>query len=448
MKNLLLLACLLSVGCTVNNNTTNDGGTSGGDDTGTAPGTDGSTSDSPGSDDGTGTETSVTDDSGTPPSDGGTMETGTGGLATSCSTGSLFAGNPLYKGMPLDRPTSGTGILADPPFQWENLVFANGWLFSRDEGELWGVDLSASAKVEKRVAGLNRTDANFGFSDGPCASARFSRIEGLAMLPDKSLVVADSLANAILHVKNPTTSACTVEYWAGNHTASLDYDPFMSPPNEGDVNGPGAMAKLNSPGAIVADEAGNVYFYDYGSHNIKKVSNEAAHTVSTLVAVPKSGAVDKIPNLTRIGGKIYGAGFDSSNKSYVIEVDIATGTLKNIVESAGGSKFDPADSAGSVQLSGITTDGTGLIVSGDGYVWYVTTAGVVTHIAGQGPNIDYWPSDYDPKASHPAKDLWLPPVRSASSIGSADYITYFEGSLYFRAQGDGTAAFIEKISCP
>src|SRR4051812_5867191 len=123
MKNLLLLACLLSVGCTVNNNTSNDGGTTGGDDTGTAPGTDGSSSDSPGSDDGTDTGTVAMDDSGTPPGDGGTMETGTGGLATSCSTGSIFAGNPTYDGMPLDRPTSGTGILADPPFQWQNLVF-------------------------------------------------------------------------------------------------------------------------------------------------------------------------------------------------------------------------------------------------------------------------------------------------------------------------------------
>jgi hypothetical protein len=99
MKNLLLLGCLLSVGCTVNNNTTNDGGTGGGtDDTGLEVTDVGSTGDAPGSDDGTGTETSVTDDSGTPPSEGGTMETGTGGAATSCSTGSIFAGNPTFVG--------------------------------------------------------------------------------------------------------------------------------------------------------------------------------------------------------------------------------------------------------------------------------------------------------------------------------------------------------------
>ncbi|MGZ3417535.1 MAG: hypothetical protein ACXVEE_06695 [Polyangiales bacterium] len=447
MKKLLLLSFAFSVGCTVNNNSTNDGGfTPGADDTGVAPGTDGSSSDSPGSDDGTGADSSVTDDSSTP-SDGSTTETGTG-MATSCGAGSLFAGNPLYDGMPLDRPATGTGILADPPFQWQNLVFANGWLFSRDEGELWGVDMSASAKVEKRIVGANhKTDANYSYSDGPCASARFSRIEGLAMLPDKSLVVADSLANGILHVTNPTTSACAVEYWAGNKTANLDYDPFMAPPNEGDVNGPGASAKLNTPGALVVDDAGNVYFYDQGNHKIKKIANDVAHTVSTLVAVPTTGAADKIPNLTRIGGKIYGAGFDASN-AYVFSVDIATGTLTNLVKSFGGAEFDPADPGRFLQLSGITTDGTGLIVSGAGYVWYVTTAGVVSHLAGKGPNIDYWDTGYDPKASHPAKDLWLPPARSSTSIGSADYITYFEGALYVRAHADGTAAFIEKISCP
>jgi hypothetical protein len=438
MKKLLLLACVLSAGCTINNNTTADGG--GVDDSGTTPVTDsGSSETTPDPDTGTGPVT----DSGSMPGD---TSVPPGKTANSCSTGSVWAGNPKYDGSYLDRPASGTGILADPPFQWENLVFNNGWLFSRDTGELWGVDLSAASKVEKLVAGKNRSDANYGYSAGPCATARFSRIEGLAALPDKSLVVADSLGNGVLHVKDPSGAGCTVEYWAGNATANLDYDPYKYPPNEGDVDGPGASTKLDTPTGIVADEAGNVYFFDSGNHKIKKIANDAAHTVTTLVKLPTTGAPDRIPNLTRIGSKIYGVGTDPS-KSYVFSVDTATGTMTTLL-SGTATAFPPMDSYKQPVIHGITTDGTGLIISGNGYVWYLTTTGTLKHIAGMGPNIDYWASGYDPKASHPAMDLWLPGSRAVTSIGSADYIAYYDGALYYRGHANGTAAFIEKISCP
>lgn len=436
MKKLLLLACLLSAGCTINNNSpTTDGGT---------PGSDGDQSNT--------MDSGTPGDDSTPGTDGGTdggstTETGGGGgMANSCSTGTLFAGSPLYDGTPSDRPASGTGILADPPFQWENLVFVDNWLFSRDTGELWGVDLSASAPVEKRLAGKNRNDAYYDFGAGPCATAKFSRIEGIAALPDKSLVVADSLANAILHVTNPSTSACTVEYWAGNHTAYTAGDPFMELPNQGDVDGPGASAKLATPGAIVTDDSGNVYFFDQDNHKIKKVANDAAHTVSTIVKVPSSEAPDRIFNLTRIGNKIYGAGMDGAN-GYVVALDLATGTLTNLVAGR-GEVFQPADTSATPYISGITTDGTGLIVSGSGYIWYVTTDGNVKQIAGTGPNIDNFPTGYDPKASHAAMDLALPSRRTPTGVGSFDYITYHAGAVYFRGHADGTASFIEKIACP
>ena len=64
---------------------------------------------------------------------GGSGGSGGGGgtTALACSTGTLFAGNPTYNGSPSDRPASGTGIHADPPLQWENLVFSGTHLFTR-----------------------------------------------------------------------------------------------------------------------------------------------------------------------------------------------------------------------------------------------------------------------------------------------------------------------------
>src|SRR5690606_36164431 len=121
--------------------------------------------------------------------DGGSSDGGgpVNGAASSCSTGTLYAGNPVYDGEPTDRPAPGTGILEDPPLQWQNLVFAGTNLYTRDQGEIWHVGTSAAAPVENRIAGLN-VGATFPYKAGACEEARFAKIEGLAALPDGSLV--------------------------------------------------------------------------------------------------------------------------------------------------------------------------------------------------------------------------------------------------------------------
>ena len=381
---------------------------------------------------------------------GDTDASGTQGpLATSCSTGTLFAGNPLYDGQPNDRPAPGTGIHADPPLQWQNLVFVGNTLYTRDTGELWAVDTSAESPVENLVAGKNPAGADYSFAAGPCATARFGWIKGIAPLADGSLVVSDGLANAVLHVKDPTGPTCTVEYWAGNMTPATDLDP-TAPPNAGDQDGPGASAKFSNPGPIVTDEAGNAYVYDSELGKIKKIANDADHTVSTLGGRKIDGPT-AIRNMTRIGSKLYAIGDDSS-QTWVLEIDTTNGAVRTVIQ-GGNDTFPPIDSASSLPLHGLTTDGTGLIVSGQGYVWYLTTSGQLTHIAGNGTrHIDFPTSGYDPKSSHPAKELELPGSVSAPDpaqvVGSFEFITYDKGALYVRGHGDGTAAFVERIACP
>ncbi|HEY2744701.1 MAG TPA: hypothetical protein VGL86_08765, partial [Polyangia bacterium] len=377
---------------------------------------------------------------------GGTGGTGGGGGSGSlkCSSGMLFAGNPTYDGDPSDRPTTGTGIHADPPFQWTNMIFSGTTLFSRDEGEVWMVDLSAASPVETLVAGHNDA-ATFAFTDGACASARFAQIRGMDVLADGSIVVADQSANAILHITSPTTGACAVEYWAGNNTPNADIDP-QNPPDNGDVDGDGAAAQLSNPRALIVDANGDVVFFDSGNAKIKKVTAAAPHTVTTLATLGPDDP-DKILNFTRIGSTIYGAGMTPVSAG-VISLS-PTGTLAHVIMGDGGS-FPPLDEHSDLDLGGITTDGTGLYIAGSGYLWYLTTAGQISLAAGTGVTIDFPPSGYDPTVSQPADSIVLEDAQGTDEAGSGSfyYLTYKDGAVYFRGHADGTAAFIDKITCP
>jgi hypothetical protein len=366
--------------------------------------------------------------------------------ALTCSTGTLFAGNPSYDGQPNDRITPGTGMKADRPFKWQNLLFVGNTLYSRDAGELWSVDTAAANPVMNRVAGKNPTGSKYTFTAGPCASARFGWIKGFAAMPDGSLLVVDGLANAVLKVKDPTSASCAVEYYAGTKTPVAELDPYKVP-NSGDVDGAGATAKFTNIGPIVTDDAGNAFVYDSSTRKIKKIANDANHTVSTLGA--KIEKPYTIRNLTRIGTKLYGVGDDSS-KASIVEVDTGTGAARLVVEGK-GDVFKPLDPYKSATLHGITTDGKNLIVSGLGYIWHVTPAGKVTHIAGDGTSyIDFPKSGYDPKGAQPAMKMQLPGARAAASpdqeIGSFEFITWNKGAIYTRGS-KATAAWVNRIAC-
>ncbi len=369
-----------------------------------------------------------------------------GGLT--CSSATLFAGNPTYNGQPNDRVAPGKGIKADPPFHFQNLVFVGSTLYSRDAGELWAFDTAAASPVGRRVAGKNPAGSNYAFTAGACADVRFGWIKGIAPLSDGSLLVVDGLANAVLKVKAPEGAGCTVEYWAGTRTPKAEFNPG-APLNVGDVDGPGAKAKFSNPGPIVTDDAGNAYVYDSASRKIKKIANDTDHTVSTLGG-KKIEAPYTIRNMTRIGAKLYAIGDDSS-KASVVEIDTATGATRVLLEGRTDA-FPPLAPGRGATIHGITTDGTGLILSGLGGIWYLTTAGKLTHIAGDGTsNMDFPKSGYDAKASQPAMKVELPGGRAAAGpdqeVGSFEFITYNKGAIYARG-AKGPAYFLEKISCP
>src|SRR5438552_2004718 len=66
--------------------------------------------------------------------------TGGGSSGFTCTTATIFAGNPTHDD-PMLRPADGTGLLADPPFPYRTVAFSNGQLITHDGQEIWRANL-------------------------------------------------------------------------------------------------------------------------------------------------------------------------------------------------------------------------------------------------------------------------------------------------------------------
>lgn len=408
------------------------------------------------------TDAGSSSDGGTQQGDAG-MQQGDGGMTSgvTCSSGTLFAGNPVYVGNSSDRPTSGTGILADPPLLWQSLVFSGTHLYTREAAELWGVDLSAQGPVETKIAGTTPAGSVYPYSANnvACSAATFTHILGLGALADGSLVFSDVFAGAVLKVKNPNNaSTCMVSVLAGNATSSAGIDPSnpSSLPTYAVTDGAGTAARFNSVGALVVDSQDNVYVVDNSSPDgqgkalLRKI--DTSGNVTTVLTMPSNDpptGPETIENLVTLGGQLYAASRNVINEGYVIKIDPVAKSFTTVA-GGGGSIWDPVDSHADPETSGIATDGSGFYVAGAGYVWYVTLAGNIKLVAGTGVNIDNFPSGYDAKASHAALALALPTrIGPADEYGSSAIaqIAYHDGAVYYRGFADGTSDFVERIAC-
>jgi hypothetical protein len=337
-------------------------------------------------------------------------------------------------------------------------VFSGNELYTREEGEIWGVDTSAASPVETKLAGTTAAGSTYNFTGaGPCSSATFSQVIGLAAMADGSLVGADYWANSIIKITNPTNAAtCAVTVLAGNAGPLMGLDPSddTTLPTPGNADGAGTAASFNQLGPVTVDGAGNVYVFDAlvsnGQGLIRKIDTAHGNAVTTLAHLSANPGPDKISNFTFVGTDLYAAGQAADNTSYVFKVDATTGAF-TMVKSGGADAFPPVPQSTDPAVTGITSDGTNLIIAGAGYVWSLTLSGNLTLLAGTGLNIDNFASGYDPTMPHPALSLALPAVLASAdedTRGSINHITYHGGAVYYRGFAAGVSAFVEKIACP
>ncbi|MBL8957758.1 MAG: hypothetical protein JNK82_43685 [Myxococcaceae bacterium] len=370
---------------------------------------------------------------------GGTGGTGGGANpSSSCTTATLFAGNPLHDD-PMARPTDGTGLLADPPLLYRQVVFSSGQLLTHVGQEIWRASLTD--RLLHKVAGTERNQQ--ALTTGPCAQARFANIFHIAVASDGALFVSDQTANAILKVTDPLGPGCSVERWAG---AAMDYAEGSlnpsNPPNVGDVDGPGVMAKFSLPERMALDASDNIYVWDEGNNAIRKIANDAAHTVSTFVdAIAPNGAA--VVSQTFMNGTLYVWGTEG-NDVFLNAYD-ASGTktvlLKGRPDLFGGASGD------SKTLGTIVNDGSSLIVYFTGQLFRIGTDGKVSApLAGvYKPGLDFT-SGYDPKASQPADKVQLLALSQGATAGLNAWVTLDENKdLYVSARADNS--YVQKIDC-
>jgi len=356
-----------------------------------------------------------------------------------CKAGALIFGDPSYKGN--DKPDpKGQTVKQDPPLEWREFTIGKGQAFvvSGQAQELWGGDLSGQIK---RIAGSEQ-GAQAKFADGPCNAAAFATLFGLATLRDGGIVVADHAAHAVRVVSDPLGAGCKVTTVVGPTAPFAVTD--MKAPTAGDADGAAASAKIGGPAWPVTDSSGNIYFVDTAAGKVKVIGTDAARTVSTLGALTASNKVMAITGMTMLDDKLYAIG-NSSNNGIVWEIDPETKKVKTLKDAA-GKGFPPLVS-NAPSLNAIASDGNGLLLSGQGYIWRMTKDGKnLTTVAGRGYGLEY-PAGYNPAGVYPTKDLFLA-FRSGDALtgGNSSYMVWNDNAIYWRGRYYGS--YVLKIGCP
>jgi hypothetical protein len=158
----------------------------------------------------------------------------------------------------------------------------------------------------------------------------------------------------------------------------------------GSSDGSGANANFNSPYAIAADKAGNIYVADSGNHTVRKINS--AGVVSTLAGSPGSfGVADGLGTAARFNHPS-GVAVDSKGTVYVSDRDNnavrkigADGSVTTVAGGTFGSKDGHGTAAEFARPLGLAVDGAGnlYVADNDNFtIRKVSPTGSVTTVAG------------------------------------------------------------------
>lgn len=114
-----------------------------------------------------------------------------------------------------------------------------------------------------------------GFADGPAATARFNRPQGVGVAPDGAIIVADASNHRLRRISPDGTTVSTI---AGDGTA-------------GRVDGAAASSRLSLPHDVVVAADGTIYVSDKGNGCIRRITADGT-TVSTYAGDGVQGFAD------------------------------------------------------------------------------------------------------------------------------------------------------------
>ncbi len=232
-----------------------------------------------------------------------------------------------------------------------------------------------SAGVVTTLAGSTTS----GRADGAGTAAFFYSPRGVAVDGRGNVYVADS-AN---HMIRKIDSAGVVTTLAGSTTS-------------GCADGIGTAASFNFPYGVAVDASGNVYVADTNNHMIRKItslgvvttlagawsSNNAGHADGTGAAASFNG-----PNGVAVDGR--GNVYVGDTLNHMIRKIDSAGVVTTLAGSTTSGRADGAGPAASFQYPrGVAVDDRGNVYVADYYnqmIRKITSAGVVTTLAGAGP---------------------------------------------------------------
>jgi sugar lactone lactonase YvrE len=219
-----------------------------------------------------------------------------------------------------------------------------------------------------------------GSVDGVGTAARFNVPHSISSDVDGNLFVADTFSHTVRKI----TPARVVTTLAGTAGRS------------GSADGVGAAARFNYPSGIAVDSDGTAFVADTHSHSIRLIAVSAA--VSTLAGPSESsGPADGFADSARFKAPEYLA-TDLSGNLFVADTynhTIRRVTPTGLVTTFAGMAGEPGSSDGigsSARFSlprSIAVDGSGTVYvaeSGNNKIRRITSAGVVTTLAGGGPS--------------------------------------------------------------
>ena len=262
----------------------------------------------------------------------------------------------------------GTGAAASFNAPYAAAVDASGNLYVSDVGNALVRKVTPTGVVST-VAGSGAA----GFAEGIGAAASFNFNLGVTVDASGTVYVGDTGNRRIRKV----TPGGVVTTLAGSGATAY-------------ADGTGAAASFGAPYGVAADATGSVYVADYLNRRIRKVTSSGVVTT-----VAGSGTQDVVDG-TGAAASFYlpfAVAVDSRGDLYVADFNcIRKVTESGVVTTIAGSRAAGfAEGTGTAasfnQVYGVAVDGAGNVFvsdSGNNRIRRVTTAGVVTTLAGSG----------------------------------------------------------------
>lgn len=191
---------------------------------------------------------------------------------------------------------------------------------------------------------------------GPASAALFMQLDGVAVAPDDTIYVSDSLAHRVRRIRDgviTTVAGTGVAGWSGD-------------------GGPGTAAALYWPTALQLDPDGNLYIADTFNHAVRRLAVDG--TISTVAGAGVEGdAGDDGPATKARLREPFGLALDEDGTLYIADrgnFRVRAVAPDGVIRTVAGTGVEgdsgdggPATAATFGYLARLALDGDGLLIA-------------------------------------------------------------------------------------